>query len=157
MLFRSAIRYPRGRGNIFNWQEKFTKIDIGKAEIYNKGTMIAVLTIGTIFQNTLQAIESFATKNEIGLYNMRFVKPLDKELLHQVFQKYQTIITVEDGAVKGGFGGAIAEFMAAHSYANKLEIVGIPDQFFEHATINELQDKAGISSDKISDVIKKYL
>ncbi len=152
-----AIRYPRGKGTILNWKQPFSKIEIGKGEQLKEGSTIAILTIGTIAENALKAIKKASTSNKISCYNMRFVKPLDEELLHEIFKKYTTIITVEDSVIAGGFGSAIAEFSVKHHYKNKIEILGISDAFPTQGSIDELQDIAGISSEKIKQVIEKYL
>ena len=87
-------------------------------------------------------------------YDMRFVKPLDEEMLHEVFKKYSKIITVEDGTVKGGFGSAILEFMAEHNYQAQVKILGIPDKIIEHGTPKELYDEVGIDANHIADAIR---
>ena len=152
-----AIRYPRGRGINLNWQQAFSKIEIGKGEQIKKGNTIAILTIGTIANNALEAINGIASSKLISCYDMRFVKPLDENLLHGIFKKYEAIITIEDGVIAGGFGSAIAEFSVKHSYHNKMEVLGISDSFSGQGSVEELQDIAGISSEKIKQVIKKYL
>jgi 1-deoxy-D-xylulose-5-phosphate synthase len=153
------IRYPRGRGKILDWQKPFNNIEIGKSTILKEGTEIAVLTLGTIANNALEAIEgvSLSLQKKIGMVDMRFLKPLDETLLHQVFKKYETIITVEDGTITGGLGTTIAAFASRHQYKNLIEIIGIPDIFPEHGTTSELQEIAGISSEKIKQILQKYL
>ena len=152
-----AIRYPRGRGNIVDWKQAFSKIEIGEGEKIKKGTKIAVLTVGTMASNVLEAIESLPEKNQVACYDMRFVKPLDQKLLHTIFETYPIIITVEDGVVHGGFASAIAEFSVENNYNNTIEMMGIPDVFPEHGTVKELQDLMGISSEKIKQTLQKYL
>ncbi|MEH6763999.1 MAG: 1-deoxy-D-xylulose-5-phosphate synthase [Aequorivita antarctica] len=153
------IRYPRGRGRIMEWQKPFSKIEIGKADVLKEGNEIAVLTIGTIADNALEAIGmlSAVQQEKIGLIDMRFLKPLDEMLLHQIFKKYKTIITVEDGTIIGGLGSSIATFAASKGYKNKIEIIGIPDVFPEQGTVSELQEIAGISSEKINQILQKNL
>ncbi|MCL4157622.1 UNVERIFIED_CONTAM: hypothetical protein GTU68_013894, partial [Idotea baltica] len=109
-----AIRYPRGFGNIKNWKQPFATIEIGKGVCLQKGTKIAILSIGTIATNVEKAIELLPQQDSFSHYDMRFVKPLDEKLLHQIFKKYKTIITVEDGTVVGGFGSAILAFANKH-------------------------------------------
>lgn len=152
-----AIRYPRGRGSITQWQHPFSKIEKGKAIILKEGKDIAVLSIGTIATQVSIAIDSLDTVSEIGHYDMRFVKPLDEMLLHAIFQKYPVIITVEDGVAKGGFGSAVAEFAMQTNYKNTLRIIGIPDAFPEHGTVEELYEWSGISSDAIGKILKSFL
>ncbi len=150
------IRYPRGRGKILDWQQPFNKIEIGKAEVLKEGSEIVILTIGTIADNALKAIEmlSAAQQEKISLVDMRFLKPLDEALLHQVFKKHKTIITLEDGTIIGGLGTSVAAFATSKGYKNKIEIIGIPDVFPEHGTISELQEIAGISSEKIKQILQ---
>jgi 1-deoxy-D-xylulose-5-phosphate synthase len=152
-----AIRYPRGRGLILNWQQPYSKIEIGKGQQLKKGESIAVLTVGSIANQALEAIKNVSSPNMISCYDMRFIKPLDEKLLHSIFNKYSTIITIEDGVITGGFGSAIAEFSVRHHYTNTIEILGVPDSFPEHGSIEELQEKVGISSEKIKQAIEDYL
>ena len=153
------IRYPRGTGKILNWQQPFKNIEIGKGEIIKEGEEIAVLTIGTIVFNALEAIKELPVSHQkkIGLIDMRFLKPLDEMLLHQIFKKFKTIFTVEDGTIIGGLGTSIVAFGASNTYKNPIEIIGIPDVFQEHGTLSELQEIAGISSEKIKQRLQKFL
>lgn len=152
-----AIRYPRGRGTVLDWKQPFTKIEIGKGEVLKPGKSIAILTIGTMASNALKAITLPPLDKEVACYDMRFIKPLDEKLLHSILKKHSIIITVEDGVIHGGFGSAIAEFLVKHNYKNQIEILGIPDVFPEHGTIEQLQNWAGISSEKITKTILKYI
>ncbi len=153
------IRYPRGRGTIINWKNPFKTLEIGKAEIIKKGEEIAVLTLGTVANNAMEAIELLPSllQKKIGLINMRFLKPMDEVLLHQVFKKYKTIITVEDGTIIGGLGSTVSAFASKNKYKNPIEIIGIPDVFPEHGSILELQEMMGISSEKLKKSLQKYL
>ncbi len=152
-----AIRYPRGRGSILNWEQPFSKIEIGKAEQLKEGKTIAVLTIGPLAGNVKEAVGELSDPEKVACYDMRFVKPLDEELLHKIFKKYNTIITLEDGVVIGGFGSAITEFSAKNKYSNTVKVLGIPDVFPEHGTVRELHDLAGISSEKIKQSLEKLI
>lgn len=152
-----AIRYPRGRGSIVDWKRPFSKIEIGKGLQLKTGKSIAILSIGAIATNTEKAIEMVSENSSVAHFDMRFVKPLDESLLHLIFKDYTTVITVEDGVVAGGFGSAVAEFASANSYKNELRIIGIPDMFPQHGTVEELQELAGISPDKIRETICKFL
>lgn len=149
-----AIRYPRGRGSIVEWQQTFSKIEMGTGVCLQEGAKVAVLSIGNMAQNVSVALEGI---QDVGHYDMRFVKPLDEELLHKIFQKYETVVTIEDGVIHGGFGSAIAEFMTEHQYSNRLKILGIPDVFLQHGSVAELQDEAGISPGKIKESLQKLL
>jgi len=152
-----AIRYPRGRGNEVNWQLPFSKIEIGNGVCLQEGKKIAVLTIGSIQQNVMKALDEIDTLNEVAVYDMRFLKPLDEPLLFTIFEKHQVIITIEDGVIIGGFGSAIALFAIRNNFKHKIEILGIGDYFPEHGTVEQLQDLAGISSEKIREKIQKFL
>ena len=152
-----AIRYPRGNGNIIDWEQPFSKIEIGKGIQLIEGKSIAILTIGTIANNAMTAINECISTENISMYDMRFVKPLDEKLLHSIFNKYTTIITVEDGVLSGGFGSAILEFSAKNNYKTTIKCLGISDSFPNQGTIEELQDLAGISSEKIKNTINSYL
>lgn len=138
-----AIRYPRGRGVINNWQEnyrgKYQKITIGASSRLVTGDKVAVLSTGTIAQNVSLALELITNENKIAHYDFPFVKPLDENALHTIFKTFSTIITIEDGTVIGGFGSAVTEFAAANHYTSNITILGIPDEFIEHGTVNELQ------------------
>ncbi len=150
-----AIRYPRGTGSIIDWQKPFNKIAIGKGIKLQKGTKIAVLSIGTIAKNVTSAIELVDNSSEIAHFDMRFVKPLDESLLHEVFKNYKTIFTIEDGTIKGGFGSAVLEFASKNEYQNKIQVLGIPDNFIEHGSVLELQHKIGLDAKSIAEKIIK--
>tara|TARA_R110002049_G_scaffold64920_3_gene170768 strand:- start:12117 stop:13883 length:1767 start_codon:yes stop_codon:yes gene_type:complete len=130
-----AIRYPRGRGITVNWKQAFSKIEIGKGVQLKKGKSLAILSIGSIAKNVSEAILNL----DVSHYDMRFVKPLDDKLLHTILKEYNTIITIEDNAIKGGFGSAVLEFASANNYKNDMTLLGIPDSFIEHGTVDELQ------------------
>ncbi|WP_409415460.1 1-deoxy-D-xylulose-5-phosphate synthase [Flavobacterium sp. PS2] len=143
-----AIRYPRGRGVITDWQKNYFKnyatIEIGAATCLKDGSKTAVLSTGTIGNNVITALANIGNPNTIAHYDFPFIKPLDNKLLHSIFSKYSSIITIEDGAVNGGFGTAILEFSALHNYNTKIQILGIPDTFIEHGTVTELQQLCNI-------------
>ena len=125
-----AIRYPRGRCNDTNWKDQpFETIAIGKGEQIKKGTEIAIITIGALTDTVLKCIDATKNASRYALYDARFVKPLDEELLHNIFSCYQRVISVEEGVGKGGFGSALAEFACANGYTTPLEIVALPDMF----------------------------
>ncbi len=149
-----AIRYPRGRGFTTEWQEPFSEIEIGKGVQLKEGNEIAVLTIGNMTHNVSEAIKTLEESGNIGHFDMRFVKPLDEELLHSVFRNYQKIITVEDGVKTAGFGSAISEFASEYGYGNLLKIIGIPDEFPQHGSVAELHHSCGLSVEAIREVIR---
>ena len=143
-----AIRYPRGRGQNINWKSPYQKITIGKANCLKEGTKVAVVSNGTIGNNVTQALENLQNPTAIAHFDFPFVKPLDETLLHTIFSKFETIITVEDGVISGGFGSAILEFAVANNYHSKIQLLGIPDEFIEQGTVLELQQicKIDVSS-----------
>jgi 1-deoxy-D-xylulose-5-phosphate synthase len=134
-----AIRYPRGRGKNINWKSPYQTIAIGNAHCIKEGTKVAVLSNGTIGNNVSQALENLQNPSAVAHYDFPFVKPLDEALLHTIFSKFETIITIEDGVVSGGFGSAILEFASANNYHSKIQILGVPDIFIEQGTVLELQ------------------
>ncbi|MFM1821568.1 MAG: hypothetical protein RLZZ402_1927 [Bacteroidota bacterium] len=145
-----TIRYPRGEGVMPAWRTDFEEIEIGKGVQLLEGEEIAVLSIGHIGN---QAIEACEAALELGLkpalIDMRFVKPLDEELLHRVFKQFKKVITVEDAAIQGGFGSAIAEFMVDHQYSSQVIRLGIPDEIIEHGEQKELYALCGIDANSI--------
>ncbi len=150
-----AIRYPRGRGYITDWKVPMQPLAIGKGICYQKGEKIAIISTGTIANNAKQAIQHIT--QQIGHYHFCFIKPLDTTLLKHILQKYDTVITLEDGVIKGGFGSTIIHFANQHHFNNKIITLGVHDQFIHHGTVDELHDIAGISSDKITQVIQENL
>jgi 1-deoxy-D-xylulose-5-phosphate synthase len=145
-----AIRYPRGTGTIIDWQKPFEKVELGKGICLKEGKNIAVLSIGTIANNVTKALGLLDNKSSFSHYDMRFVKPLDEKLLHQIFEKHQTIIAIEDGVLKGGFGSSILEFASENNYTNKIKILGVPDTYIEHGNIHKLQEESGLDAKSLS-------
>ena len=137
--FPIAIRYPRGRGHLLNWKMPFETLEIGKGICLKKGTSVAILSIGTVLKNVVDAIEMLDDKTSVGYYDMQFVKPIDETLLHEIFKSYQGIITIEDGTIVGGFASSVLAFANAHHYKQSIVTMGIDDQFIEHATVHQLQ------------------
>ena len=152
-----AIRYPRGRGVLLDWQVPFTKIAIGKGRLIKQGSKIAILSIGSIGNVIIEICKSILNKDEIAHYDMGFVKPLDKEVLHEIFKKFNTIITIEDGTIVGGFGSAILEFAQENKYTNKhIKRLGIPDSFIEHGTNDELLNALNLDQKSIEELLKSF-
>ena len=145
-----AIRYPRGRGKILDWKQEFKSISIGTGVQLQEGQKIAVLSVGAIANNVQNAIENL----EIAHFDIRFIKPLDKRLLKDIFKNYSTIVTVENGTIRGGFGSAVLEFAAQHNFKNTIYIKGIPDEFIEHGTTKELQKQLGLDDDTLRVFLK---
>ena len=151
-----AIRYPRGRGQIVDWQKPYKKIEIGKANCLKEGTKIAVLSNGTIGNNVTMALAEMNNPETIAHYDFAFVKPLDENLLHTIFTIFQNIITIEDGVVKGGFGTTIAEFASKNNYTSNVKILGIPDEFIEQGSIVELQQYCKIDVKSLKNIFSSY-
>lgn len=145
------IRYPRGRGSMLEWELPFKKIEIGQAEILKEGTTTVLLCMGPMGLSALKAIDLLPAdiQKTVGCIDMRFLKPLDEEMLHRVYNKYQRILTLEDGTVKGGLGTSVATFATIHNYQQPIEILGVPDIFPEQGTTEELKDLLGLSIEKI--------
>jgi 1-deoxy-D-xylulose-5-phosphate synthase len=151
-----AIRYPRGRGQIIDWQKQYQKIEIGKANCLKSGTKLAVLSNGTIGNNVTSAIAKMQNPDTIAHYDFAFVKPLDEEVLHVIFTTFENIITIEDSVIKGGFGSAIIEFATQNNYTSKIKNFGIPDEFIEQGTIEELQQYCKIDVNSLVNVFSNY-
>lgn len=150
-----AIRYPRGRGAVFNWRQPFKTIELGTARELRRGNRLAILSIGPIGNVVKKAIEASSHPEEVGHYDMRFAKPLDTKTLDHVFTHYQYVATIEDGCKKGGFGSAVLEYANQKSVQKPIEIMGIGDSFMEHGTIEELHRLAGIDFDAILNFIEQ--
>ena len=152
-----AIRYPRGRGFLDNWKIDFEFIQIGAGSLLTDGDQLAVLTIGTIGERIKKVIKGFP-KGEVAHYDMRFVKPLDEDILHLVFKKFKKVITVEEGCISGGFGSAINEFIMKNDYREvAIKNIGIPDFFVPHGTMDELHKIVKLDENSLFEVIKKTL
>jgi 1-deoxy-D-xylulose-5-phosphate synthase len=153
-----SIRYPRGRGMYTDWKRPFQEIEIGKARQISEGESLAILTIGQP-GNVVESLVKELLKEGISIthYDMRFVAPLDKGVLHSVFKKFSNIITVEDGVLKGGFGSAVIEFMCDNGYNSEVRRLGIPDYFVEHGTQDELYRECGYDAEGIEIAIREIL
>ncbi len=155
--FPLAIRYPRGRGEIVNWQQEFQKIPFGKGIQLCNGNKVAVLSVGTIGTVVKKMVHDLPL-DSVALYHMRFIKPLDEDLLHNIFHKFHKIITVEDGTIVGGFGSAVLEFSNSNKFKNKeVKILGIPDRFIEHGSVSAVYKEANLDYESIKKSILKML
>ncbi len=151
-----SIRYPRGKGVMIDWQTPFKEIPIGKGRQISKGNEAAILTIGHVGNFAQEALSKLDTYS-IAHFDMRFVKPLDENLLHQIFKKYNKIIIVEDGCIQGGFGSAVIEFMVDHNYQANVKRLGIPDKYIEHGTQAELWRECEYDTQAIIENIQKII
>ena len=153
-----SIRYPRGQGVISDWKKPMQLMEIGKGRQLKNGEDLAILTIGNTGNFALEALEILSLQGiNPALYDMRFVKPLDEELLHEVFSKFEYVITVEDGCLTGGFGSAVLEFMADNGYNAKTKRLGIPDKIIEHGEPAQLYKECGYDPEGITVAAKALL
>ena len=155
--FPIAIRYPRGRGHLLDWKMPFELIEIGKGNCLKRGTHIAILSVGTLLKTVEDAIELLDNSEPVGYYDMQFVKPLDKNLLHTVFTSYDAIITVEDGTIIGGFASSILAFANKHNYKQTIITLGIEDHFIEHGTVSQLKELEQLDAISIKHKIEELL
>ena len=153
-----VIRYPRGNGVMPEWKTKFEEITIGKGRKLKDGEEIAILSYGHPGNFAQAAIRILRAEGiNPAHYDIRFVKPLDEELLHEVFAKFDKIVTVEDGTVVGGFGSAILEFMAEHNYKAEVKILGIPDRLVEHGSLKELYNECRYDANAIAATVRDFV
>lgn len=153
-----VIRYPRGEGVMPEWRTAFREIEIGKGRKIKDGKDVAILSFGHPGNFATAAIRELRTEGiDPAHYDLRFVKPIDEELLHEVFAKYDKVITIEDGTIIGGFGSAVLEFMNTHNYKAEVKILGIPDRLVEHGTLKELHKECGYDAAAIASTIRAML
>jgi len=141
-----AIRYPRSVNPIKEWEQPYEEIEIGKARKIGDGDDIAILSIGSTGNDVKKALGRLVGVVAAEHWDMRFVSPIDEEVLHAVFKKFKKIVTVEDGILKGGFGSAVIEFMSDNNYSSEVVRLGIKDYFVEHGTREELIEECGFDS-----------
>lgn len=150
-----VIRYPRGQGVMPEWRTPMQQIQIGKGRMIKDGEDVAILTIGHPGNFAVQACKTLTTDGlNPAHYDMRFAKPLDEELLHEIANRFNKIITVEDGTIVGGFGSAVLEFFAAHNYTPEVKMLGIPDEIIEHGKPEELHRECGYDAQGIAEAVK---
>ncbi len=151
-----AIRYPRGRSENTDWQLPFAKIEIEKAVQLREGSQAAILTTGTIGNNVTKALAETENSERFSHYHFGFIKPLDEIALHKIFGKYQSIITIEDGCITGGFGSSISAFATSNNYRGSIKVLGIPDEFVQHGTTSQLQQYCGIDVKTLKEIFSVY-
>ena len=151
-----SIRYPRGKGVIPDWRTPFEEIEVGKGRMICDGEDIAILSIGPIGNYVTEASIQLA---ELDIYpahyDLRFAKPLDEALLHEVFKKFKKVITIEDGCLPGDVGSAVLEFMSDHNYASQVIRLGIPDKIIEHGEPTQLHKECGYDVEGIKAAVLK--
>ena len=151
-----VIRYPRGNGVLVDWRCPFEEVKVGTGRKLRDGNDVAVLTIGPIgndVEDVIANITSETSTTSIAHYDMRFLKPLDEDILHEVGKKFKRIVTVEDGVRNGGLGSAVTEWMSDHDYNVKITRLGLPDNFVEHGTISQLREIVGLDNESIKKVL----
>ncbi|MBR4926169.1 MAG: 1-deoxy-D-xylulose-5-phosphate synthase [Prevotella sp.] len=148
-----VIRYPRGRGSVVDWRCPFEEIAVGKGRCLRDGTDVAVLSFGPLGADVERVLDDVSLS--VAHYDMRFVKPIDEEILDEVGHKFKRIVTVEDGSLRGGFGSAVLEWMSDHGYTPRVKRLGLPDSFVEHGTVAELQKITGIDAESIRKAIEE--
>ena len=153
-----TIRYHKGNGVMLDWEKPFAEMEIGKGRMIKDGNDLAILTIGHVGNFASEAINKLEVEGlSIAHYDMRFVKPLDKELLKEVCSKFDKIITIEDGTIVGGMGSAVLEFISENKYNVQLERLGVPDHFIEHGSLKELYNECGFNVEGIIKSAKEIL
>ncbi len=151
-----VIRYPRGRGYNVEWHCPLEEIEVGKGRKLKEGTDIALLSIGPIGHIAAEAIRKVEEEGlSVAHYDLRFAKPMDKELLHEVGRHFKKIVTIEDGVIRGGVGSAVLEFMMDNGYSPEVKRIGLPDVFVEHGTVEELYHLCGMDEEGIINVLKQ--
>ena len=153
-----SIRYPRGNGVMLDWQTPLEEIEIGKGRRIKDGEEIAILSIGNTGNFVVEADKDFIKEGlDIAHFDMRFVKPIDKELLHTIFQKFDKVITIEDACLQGGFGSAVIEFMVDNNYKSELVRLGVPDKFINHGTQQQLYTECYFDVGAIKESVHKLI
>jgi 1-deoxy-D-xylulose-5-phosphate synthase len=153
-----VIRYPRGEGVMPEWKTEMKEIEIGKGRKLKDGHGMAILSFGHPGNFAAAAIRNLKSEGiDPAHYDLRFAKPLDEEMLHEVFQRFDKVITVEDGTVVGGVGSAVLEFMAAHQYKADIRILGIPDRIVEHGSQKELHRECGYDAEAIMNTVREMV
>ena len=153
-----VIRYPRGRGSMPEWHTPFKEIEIGRGRCLKEGTDIAVISLGPIGKVAEQAIAKAekTTGKQIAHYDLRFLKPLDEEMLDEIGRNLKKVLTLEDGSLNGGMGSAILEFMSEHGYTPSIKRIGIPDSFVQHGALKELYHLCGMDEESIYNTLVAF-
>ena len=149
-----VIRYPRGRGVLTDWRCPFEEVPVGKGRKLADGAEVAVLSLGPIGNLVQKVVRELKDEGAtVAHYDMRFLKPVDEDILQEVGSKFRRIVTVEDGARRGGLGSAVLEYMADHGLRPEVTRLGLPDKFVEHGTPDELYHLVGLDAEAIKEAI----
>ena len=152
-----VIRYPRGRGVLTDWANEMETLPIGKGRKLSDGKDLAILSLGTMGNVAKEVVKQLAEDNiSAALYDMRYLKPIDEEILHEVGKNFSKIVTLEEGVIKGGFGSAVLEFMSDNHYAVEVKRIGLPDQFVEHGSVSKLHSIYGLDAEGIIRSVKEF-
>lgn len=152
-----VIRYPRGKGSLADWRCPLESVPVGKGRLMQEGSDVALLTLGPIGKLMESAISAAREQGvSVAHYDMRYLKPLDEDILRTVGENFKHVVTLEDGVVKGGLGSAVTEYMAEHGYTPQVTTIGIPDVFVEHGTTSELYKKCSMDCDSVLRAILKF-
>lgn len=152
-----VIRYPRGRGVNKDWKCSLEEIKVGTGRKLKDGDKVAILTVGPIGNDAQKAIEALPQQDKVAHYDMRFIKPLDGDLLDEIGKKFKKVITIEDGVRNGGFGSAVLEWFNDHGYAPSVQRMGLPDEFVTHGSVDELRRIVGLDASHIQQNIEAML
>lgn len=152
-----VIRYPRGRGVNKDWKCPLEEIKVGTGRKLKDGDQVAILTVGPIGNDAQKAIEALPQQDKVAHYDMRFIKPLDGDLLDEIGKKFKKVITIEDGVRNGGFGSAVLEWFNDHGYAPSVQRMGLPDEFVAHGSVDELRRIVGLDAPHIKQNIEAML
>lgn len=153
-----CIRYPRGEGVMTEWKTPMRALRIGRGRKVRGGSDLAIISLGPIGNQALEACEILESNGmSVALYDLRFVKPIDEVMLHEIFSKFSKVITVEDGCIQGGMGSAVIEFMCDHGYASQVKRLGVPDEFIEHGSPEELFSECGYNTSDIVEAVESML
>lgn len=152
-----VIRYPRGRGVNKDWKCPLEEIKVGTGRKLKDGDQVAILTVGPIGNDAQKAIEALPQQDKVAHYDMRFIKPLDGDLLDEIGKKFKKVITIEDGVRNGGFGSAVLEWFNDHGYAPSVQRMGLPDEFVTHGSVDELRRIVGLDAPHIQQNIEAML
>ena len=152
-----VIRYPRGKGSLADWRCKLEAVEVGKGRLMREGNDVAFLTLGPLGK-AMESVVDEAVKQGVSVahYDMRFLKPVDTDILREVGEKFKYVVTLEDGCVTGGLGSAVVEYMSENGYNPTIKVMGIPDKFIEHGTPEELYRVCGMDKDSVLDAILNY-
>lgn len=153
-----SIRYPRGRGMLPEWKLPFEEIEIGKGQQIKEGKKAAILSIGPVGNFAVKAAQILDNENlSTAVFDIRFLKPMDEQLLHDVFTSFDFVLTVEDGSIIGGFGSAVLEFKNDNNYSSKVKRLGIPDEFIQQGSPDELYKECGFDVAGIVSAVREVV